>query len=96
MSNFVGSEPVTEEKWFSKATIKIKCPNLVQEYNHHMGGVDLLDSLLGYYRNKIKSKKWYHRIFFHLIDMVIVNAWILWCKYRNADAHLVDFKLAIT
>ena len=60
-----------------------------------MGGVDLLDSLLGYYRNKIKSKKWYHRIFFHLIDMVIVNAWILWRKYKNADVHLVDFKLAI-
>ena len=60
-----------------------------------MGGVDLLDSLLGYYCNKIKSKKWYHRIFFNLIDMVIVNAWILWRKYKNADVHLVDFKLAI-
>lgn len=35
MSNFVGSEAVTEVKWFSKAkaeTIKIKCPNLIQEY----------------------------------------------------------------
>ena len=60
-----------------------------------MGGVDLLDSLLGYRRNKIKSKKWYRRIFFHLIDMVIINAWILWHKYKNADVHLVDFKLAI-
>ena len=43
LSNFVGSEPVTEVKWFSKAmkeTIKIKCLNLVQEYNRHMGGVD--------------------------------------------------------
>ena len=27
--------------------------------------------------------------------MVIVNAWILWRKYKNADVHLVDFKLAI-
>ena len=26
--------------------------------------------------------------------MVTVNAWILWCKYKNADFHLVDFKLA--
>ena len=99
LSNFVGSEPVTEVKRFSKAmkeTIKIKCPNLVQEYNRHMGGVDLIDSLLGYYRNKIKSKKWYHLIFFHLIDMVIANAWILWRKNKNTDAHLVDFELAIT
>ena len=79
-----------------KETIKIKCPNLVQEYNRHMGGVDLLVSLLGYYPNKIKSKKWYHRIFFqYLIDMVIVSAWMLWRKYKNADVHLVDFKLGI-
>ena len=50
---FVGSEPVIEVKRFSKAkkeTIKIKCPSLVQEYNRHMDCVDLLDSLLGYYR----------------------------------------------
>ena len=58
-----------------------------------MGGVDLLDLLLGYYRSKIKSKKWYLRIFFHLTDMVIVNVWILLRKYKNADFHLVDFKL---
>ena len=98
LSNFVGSEPVTEENRFSRAmkeTIKIKCPNLVQEYNCHIGGVDFLDSLLGYYRNKIKSKKWYQRIFFHLINIVTINAWILWRKYKNADVHLVDFKLAI-
>ena len=98
LSNFVSSERVTELKQFSKVmkeTIKIKCINLVQEYNRHMGGADLLDLLLGYYRNKIKSKKWYPRIFFHLINMVIVNAWILWRKYKNADVHLVDFKLAI-
>ena len=46
LSNFVGSEPVAEENLFSRAmkeTTKIKCPNLVQEYNCHMGGVDLLD-----------------------------------------------------
>ena len=28
--------------------------------------------------------------------MVIVSAWILWCKYKNDDVHLVDFKLTIT
>ena len=58
-----------------------------------MGGVDLLDSLLGYYRNKIRSTKWHHRIFFQLIDISIVNAWILWRK-RNPSISLVRFKVA--
>ena len=59
MSQSLKSEPVTAVKWFSKSLkeiIKIKCHNLVQECNRHVGGIDLLDSLLGHYRNKIKSK----------------------------------------
>ena len=62
--------------------INVSRPNIVKVYNKHMGGVDLLDPLLGYYRNKIRSKKWYLRIFFHLIDMTTVNAWILWNQHN--------------
>ncbi|XP_047135383.1 piggyBac transposable element-derived protein 2-like [Hydra vulgaris] len=97
MSNFIGSEPSIEVRRFSRKDmchINISCPGVVTIYNKHMGGVDLLDSLLGYYRNKIWSKKWYHRIFFHLIDMSIINAWILWQK-RNPSTPLVKFKLAV-
>ena len=55
----------------------------------------MLDLLLGCYRNKIESKKWYHLIFFDLLDMVIVSAWILWGKYKNAGVHSNVFKLTI-
>ena len=60
-----------------------------------MGGVDLLDSVLGYYRNKIRSRKWYHRIFFHFLDMTAVNGWILWRRYQNLNIALVDFELNV-
>nr|CAI5842449.1 unnamed protein product [Callosobruchus analis] len=43
----------------------------------HMGGVDLQDSLIRLYPMKIKSKKWYMRIFCHMIDIAVVNAWLL-------------------
>ena len=52
LSNFAGSEPITEVGRLSKSQneyIQISHPKLVQIYNRHVGGVDLLDSLLGYY-----------------------------------------------
>ncbi|CAL9684256.1 unnamed protein product [Knipowitschia caucasica] len=36
------------------------------------------DSLIALYRSKIRSKKWYHRLVFHFIDMMIVTAWLLY------------------
>ena len=60
-----------------------------------MGGVNLLDWLLGYYCSKIRSKKWYHQIFFHLVDMSVVSAWILW-RMKNPKVPLACFKLAVT
>jgi hypothetical protein len=42
-----------------------------------MGGVDLLDSLLGRYKIKMRSRKWYMRLFHHLLDVTIVNSWLL-------------------
>lgn len=31
----------------SKRQIKVDCPQIIREYNSHMGGVDLMDSLMG-------------------------------------------------
>ncbi|RXN11698.1 piggyBac transposable element-derived 3-like protein [Labeo rohita] len=63
------------------------------DYNQHMGGVDLLDSLIALYRTKIRSKKWYHRLFFHFLDMIVVTCWLLYkrhCKCNNlSDAEVM-------
>nr|CAH7746548.1 unnamed protein product [Callosobruchus chinensis] len=63
-----------------------------------MGGIDLLDSTLGYYRIQIRSKKSYIRVFFHFLDMICVNCWILWTpnlKNDNLYLPLSEFKLAL-
>ncbi|CAK1592781.1 unnamed protein product [Parnassius mnemosyne] len=44
-----------------------------------MGGVDLMDSFLGRNRIRMKSRKWYMRIFYHLLDLTVINSWVL-CK----------------
>ncbi|KAK3895427.1 hypothetical protein Pcinc_000878 [Petrolisthes cinctipes] len=43
-----------------------------------MGGVDLADCLLSLYRIPVRSKKYYHRLIFHMIDMAINQAWLLY------------------
>lgn len=60
----------------------ISCPVMVADYNTHMGYVDKADHLLSTYKIDRKSKKWWQRIFFHFLDVTVVNAYIL---YKEKD-----------
>jgi len=100
LSTFVGAEPLmTAKRWCKDEMKQVSCPKVVDTYNKHMGGVDLLDSLTGLYRCRIRSKKWYHRLFFHLVDIAVVNAWLLYkrvCRVKNEKTQrLHDFKAAV-
>ena len=86
-----------------KTRIKVPRPFIVKDYNLKMGGVDIADQLISYYRMSFRSKKYYHRLIFHLFDDVIVNVWLL---YRMAATRmevptrkqmsLCEFKLSIS
>jgi hypothetical protein len=100
MSTFAGETPVAQVSRFDrkcKQTIQISCPRVVIHYNRHMGGVDLHDSLLGRHRNKMRSKKWYMRLFYHLIDVTIVNAWLLYRRVHQDENYmrLADFRAEV-
>lgn len=60
-----------------KKFIDVQCPQIIKVYNRHMGGVDLMDAHIGRHHIQLKSRKWYFRLFYHMIDMAVVNAWIL-------------------
>lgn len=66
----------------SAETQNIPCPAAVKEYNRFMGGVDLLDSFIGRHKILLKSKKWYIRIFYYLLDVTVCNAWTLY-RFRS-------------
>ena len=78
-----------------KRHIEVSCPHLIQQYNRNMGGVDKCDMLMSLYRNAMKSNKWYKRIMFHLFDLCVVNAWLLYRASRGATICLAQFKLDI-
>ena len=67
----------------------IEKPRVVEEYNRHMGGVDKSDQYLVYYSFGHRTLKWWKRIFFHLLDVAIVNAYILYRQTPTEDGkHL--------
>lgn len=82
------------------STIAITCPLMIQDYNRHMGYVDKADALKSYYELKRRSKKWWPRIFYHFLDVAVVNAFILYkMNSENSDAgkvmNLKMFKMSV-
>ncbi|RXM30405.1 PiggyBac transposable element-derived protein 1 [Acipenser ruthenus] len=87
LSTYIGAKSIAEvQRWdrFRSTKVAVQCPAVVKKYNQYMGGVDLLDSLIALYRIKIRSKKWYHRLLFHFIDMTVVTSWLLY--WRDCSA----------
>ena len=79
-----------------KKHINVKCPQLIKSYNECMGGVDKCDILLALYRNRIKTRKWYEKILFHLLDLCVANSWLLYkVLVPHCTMQLVDFKLDV-
>ena len=52
----------------------IESPDMVKRYNKSMGGVDTADCPLSLYRINLRSKKYYSRLVFHMLDMIMVNS----------------------
>ncbi|CAH2101307.1 unnamed protein product [Euphydryas editha] len=103
-STYVGLEPMGVCNRYSKDAkgfIEIPCPKIINEYNKHMGGVDLSDMLIAIYRTYYKTHKWYMAIFSQLLDISVNNAWLLYRReygfLTNDDKYLrlKDFRLEI-
>nr|XP_015196272.1 PREDICTED: piggyBac transposable element-derived protein 4-like [Lepisosteus oculatus] len=52
-------------------------PTPVRAYSQHTGGVSLSDSRVNFCSRLQKTRKWYKKVFFHFIDMVVVNSYLL-------------------
>ncbi len=89
-STFIGNvegEPV--RRWCAKEKIykPISCPQMVNEYNKFMEGVDLCDMLLSLYRIRLKSNKWYMSVFYYLVKVSVTNAEQKTCTEDITQRH---------
>lgn len=54
-----------------------------ESYQKSMRGVDVADKLQGYYNIQQPTHKWWHRVLFFLLDMSLVNSFLLYEAYMR-------------
>ncbi|KAH1019054.1 hypothetical protein HUJ05_006719 [Dendroctonus ponderosae] len=105
-SRGLGEQPIDYcKRWIAKKESKyilVPRPNIIKSYNESMGGIDLIDRMISYYRMSARTKKWTVKTILHLIDLSIANSWVLYRKDRKrmgdstkAILKFLDFKLQL-
>ena len=59
---------------------------MIHNYNLYMIGVDKLDQLMSYYSFLHKSIKWWRKVFFWVLEVAVINAYIInkvWAMRRG-------------
>ncbi|XP_015774860.1 PREDICTED: piggyBac transposable element-derived protein 3-like [Acropora digitifera] len=86
--------------WSSK---EVPQPLVFAMYNKYMNAVDRSDQMLATHNVQRKCMRWWKTLFFHLIDIAVVNSFILFREHqknnpddpalrRTADYSLGDFR----
>jgi hypothetical protein len=66
-------------------------PHIVDWYNRYMRNVDNSDRLVNSYQISRRTFKWTIKLFFHLLDLTVLNSWILLSSCGAKYTHL-DFR----
>lgn len=84
-SSIHGSDPKDVcRRWCKKEKryVQVERPFIIKKYNECMGGVDLLDRMISYYRINARTKKWTTRLISHLVGFTLAAGWL---ERRRAD-----------
>ncbi len=78
-----------------KKDILVPQPNLIADYNTHMGGVDKMDQNVQKYRIRNRGKKWNFPLITNAIDVALVNSYQCYC-IANGSIPLLDYQRMVT
>lgn len=70
-------------------------PECVVSYNNNMGAIDKTDMLLSSTECVRCTMKWYKKLFFHVIDMSLLNAYSAFKTVNGKNIPLADFQLTL-
>lgn len=93
-SVYTGNQKETGNKHFQTGEPIIK-PECIIQYNNKMGAVDKVDMQVSFVECARKSLKWYKKVFFHIIDLALYNALILYQVKTGNKPSFSDFRLKL-
>ena len=70
-------------------------PTIVADYNRHMGHIDNADGMANSYTASRRTWKWTKKLFFHLLDLAIINSYILLSSCGGKKISHRDFRLTL-
>lgn len=70
-------------------------PDCVLHYNHKMGAVDKIDMQVSFVQCARKTLKCYKKVFFHLLDISLYNAFVLYKTRTGNNPAFSDFRLKV-
>ena len=75
----------TEYRRIRKGNVEevVSKPEIIKKYTEHMGGVDKHDHYVSSYAFLQKSVKWWKKLFFFLVEVCVVNSYILFNMDRR-------------
>lgn len=84
---------VTTKKKDKKTGEFIQKPKCIVEYNKFMGLMDKMDMQLSFTESYRKTIKWYKKVVFHMFEMMMYNAYILFKISKNErNLHFRTFR----
>ncbi|XP_055918585.1 piggyBac transposable element-derived protein 4-like [Eupeodes corollae] len=100
LGNFLdpSKNTTTMRKQKDGTSLSINCPEMIAVYNKNMGFVDKADMLKSCYDIDRKSKKCWHRIFWHFLDVSVVNSFIIFKESSVENDKLLtlkEFRIAV-
>jgi hypothetical protein len=73
----------------------VRNPQCVTDYNEKMGAIDHSDMTLSFVECVRKTIKWYKKLFFHTVDLCLLNAHALYLTKTGNRVPLAKFQLDI-
>ena len=93
---------VKSTKWVPLITTGYSTPKksedaekILDVYRETMGGVDKNDRYVVAYNREKKAKRWYKLVIFYVLEMLLVNAWLIYKRINKSEMPLFDFKLEV-